>query len=170
MIEKVVVSMAQLNQTAGDLEGNFKRIAEAAEKAKHSDILVTPELSLCGYPPEDLLFLDSFLEDCAKKLNELVEYSTRFPKLHILAGYPLKEAGRLYNVVSVILNGKFSLLIERRIFPTTVFLMKNATSRRAEKTSARLMSEIRASASIFVKIFGSRKHLRKPKSRAHRFS
>ena len=41
MIEKVVVSMAQLNQTAGDLEGNFKRIAEAAEKAKHSDILVT---------------------------------------------------------------------------------------------------------------------------------
>ena len=104
MIEKVVVSMAQLNQTAGDLEGNFKRIAEAAEKAKHSDILVTPELSLCGYPPEDLLFLDSFLEDCAKKLNELVEYSTRFPKLHILAGYPLKEAGRLYNVVSVILN------------------------------------------------------------------
>ena len=55
MIEKVVVSMAQLNQTAGDLEGNFKRIAEAAEKAKHSDILVTPELSLCGYPPEDLL-------------------------------------------------------------------------------------------------------------------
>lgn len=52
--------MAQLNQTAGDLEGNFRRIAEAAEKAKHSDILVTPELSLCGYPPEDLLFLDSF--------------------------------------------------------------------------------------------------------------
>ena len=47
MIEKVVVSMAQLNQTAGDLEGNFKRIAEAAEKAKHSDILVTPEL-LCA--------------------------------------------------------------------------------------------------------------------------
>ena len=109
MIEKVVVSMAQLNQTVGDLEGNFKRIAEAAEKAKHSDILVTPELSLCGYPPEDLLFLDSFLEDCAKKLNELVEYSTRFPKLHILAGYPLKEAGRLYNVVSVILNGKILL-------------------------------------------------------------
>ena len=41
MNEKVVVSMAQLNQTAGDLEGNFRRIAEAAEKAKHSDILVT---------------------------------------------------------------------------------------------------------------------------------
>ena len=69
MNEKVVVSMAQLNQTAGDLEGNFRRIAEAAEKAKHSDILVTPELSLCGYPPEDLLFLDSFLEDCARKLK-----------------------------------------------------------------------------------------------------
>lgn len=170
MIEKVVVSMAQLNQTAGDLEGNFKRIAEAAEKAKHSDILVTPELSLCGYPPEDLLFLDSFLEDCAKKLNELVEYSTRFPKLHILAGYPLKEAGRLYNVVSVILNGKILLTYRKKNLPNYGVLMKNATSRRAEKTSARLMSEIRASASIFVKIFGSRKHLRKPKSRAHRFS
>ena len=169
MIEKVVVSMAQLNQTAGDLEGNFKRIAEAAEKAKHSNILVTPELSLCGYPPEDLLFLDSFLEDCAKKLNELVEYSTRFPKLHILAGYPLKEAGRLYNVVSVILNGKILLTYRKKNLPN-YGLMKNATSRRAEKTSARLMSEIRASASIFVKIFGSRKHLRKPKSRAHRFS
>ena len=116
MNEKVVVSMAQLNQTAGDLEGNFRRIAEAAEKAKHSDILVTPELSLCGYPPEDLLFLDSFLEDCARKLKELVEYSTRFPKLHILAGYPLKDFDRLYNVVSVILNGQI-LLIDPAFLP-----------------------------------------------------
>ena len=121
MIEKVVVSMAQLNKTAGDLEGNFKRIAEAAEKAKHSDILVTPELSLCGYPPEDLLFLDSFLEDCAKKLNELVEYSTRFPKLHILAGYPLKEAGRLYNRCSSFpsSNGE-ALAIKRTCAPCSL--------------------------------------------------
>ena len=46
MNEKVVVSMAQLNQTAGDLEGNFRRIAEAAEIAKHSDILVSSDLYL----------------------------------------------------------------------------------------------------------------------------
>ena len=52
MNEKVVVSMAQLNQTAGDLEGNFRRIAEAAEKAKHSDILVTPELSYAAIRPK----------------------------------------------------------------------------------------------------------------------
>lgn len=49
--------------------------------------------------------------------NELVEYSTRFPKLHILAGYPLKEAGRLYNVVSVILNGKILLTYRKKNLP-----------------------------------------------------
>ena len=59
MSSQIVVSMAQLDLTAGDLAGNRKKIIEAIEKSREADILVTPELSLSGYPPEDLLFLIS---------------------------------------------------------------------------------------------------------------
>lgn len=117
MSERIVVSMAQLNQTAGDLDGNYRRILEAVQAAEHSDILVTPELSLCGYPPEDLLLLDSFIEDCDKKLQELITKSVEFPHLRLIVGYPLKEGKKLYNAVSVIHEGNVLLTYRKQKLP-----------------------------------------------------
>lgn len=106
MSSQIVVSMAQLDLTAGDLAGNRKKIIEAIEKSREADILVTPELSLSGYPPEDLLFLPNFINDCKNSLDELVSMSTKWPRLHILVGLPLAEEGSLYNAVCVIKNGE----------------------------------------------------------------
>lgn len=117
MSEKVIVSMAQLNQTAGDLEGNYRRILEAAEQSQDADIVMTPELSLCGYPPEDLLFLDSFIEDCESYLNKLLTESSRFPNLYLLVGSPLKEKDKLYNAVFVIHNGSILLTYKKKNLP-----------------------------------------------------
>ena len=56
------VAIAQLNQTLGDLRGNAARIIDVVEAAARdgADLVVTPELSLCGYPPEDLLLRPAF--------------------------------------------------------------------------------------------------------------
>lgn len=117
MSNRIVVSMAQLDLTAGDLEGNRQKIIEAINKSLDADILVTPELSLCGYPPEDLLFLSDFVKDCKKSLDCLVSMSTQWPKLHILVGLPLACECKIYNTVCVINNGNILTTYRKQQLP-----------------------------------------------------
>jgi NAD+ synthase (glutamine-hydrolysing) len=62
MNSKVKVAVAQFNCTVGDFEGNGRKIVEAAARAADAgaDVLLTPELSIAGYPPEDLLLRRAF--------------------------------------------------------------------------------------------------------------
>jgi NAD+ synthase len=55
MIDRLRLALAQLNPVLGDLTGNIERIRQARAAANNADIVVTPELSVCGYPPEDLV-------------------------------------------------------------------------------------------------------------------
>jgi NAD+ synthase (glutamine-hydrolysing) len=59
MNNSVTVALAQLDLVVGDVKGNTERILETAVRARdelQADLVVFPELSICGYPPEDLLF------------------------------------------------------------------------------------------------------------------
>ena len=58
------IGMAQINTTVGDFTGNRQKIIEAIKLARSSgvDLLTFPELAVCGYPPEDLLFKPEFIE------------------------------------------------------------------------------------------------------------
>lgn len=60
------VALAQINATVGDLEGNARLIEAAARQAyvKGARLVATPELSLTGYPPEDLLLRPAFMDAC----------------------------------------------------------------------------------------------------------
>jgi predicted amidohydrolase len=60
------IAVAQFNATVGDLTGNVERIVEcaAAARARGAQVLLTPELALCGYPPEDLLLRPDFYRAC----------------------------------------------------------------------------------------------------------
>ncbi len=62
------LAIAQSNQVLGDLDGNARAIAAALAEAERGGarLLVTPELSLCGYPPEDLLLRPAFIDACAR--------------------------------------------------------------------------------------------------------
>ena len=64
------ISLAQINPTVGDIQSNCKLIVKHAKIAQNSDaeILITPELSICGYPPEDLLLNKDFIDECDKSL------------------------------------------------------------------------------------------------------
>ena len=67
------IAVAQFNATVGDLTGNVERILEcaAAARARGADVLLTPELALCGYPPEDLLLRPDFYRACKRALDDL---------------------------------------------------------------------------------------------------
>lgn len=86
----VLVALAQINCTVGDLVGNAARIVAAAREAHQAGarILVTPELSLTGYPPEDLLLRPAFVDATSRALDALVAELAAFPGLHVLIGHP----------------------------------------------------------------------------------
>src|SRR2546427_11254968 len=72
------VAIAQLDCVVGDMPGNAARILAAVDEARRggADLVVTPELSLCGYPPEDLLLRPAFLAACAGELERLAAQVT----------------------------------------------------------------------------------------------
>jgi NAD+ synthetase len=67
------IGLAQINTTVGDLEGNARLIADAAREleTRGADIVLTPELALTGYPPQDLLFLSDFVPASLRALEKI---------------------------------------------------------------------------------------------------
>jgi NAD+ synthase (glutamine-hydrolysing) len=107
MASHVRVAVAQINCTVGDFEGNSRRILEMAARASTSGarVLVTPELSLSGYPPEDLLLRRAFYEASDAALAQLAGKLLQFPELRVLVGHPLAREGRHYNAASLLAGG-----------------------------------------------------------------
>jgi NAD+ synthase (glutamine-hydrolysing) len=104
---RVRVAVAQINCTVGDFAGNRRRIVEAAAAAQRAgaDVLLTPELSLSGYPPEDLLLRGSFFQAADTALLQLTAELAQFAELRVVVGHPLAREGQRFNAASVLLRG-----------------------------------------------------------------
>jgi NAD+ synthase (glutamine-hydrolysing) len=107
MISHVRVAVAQINFTVGDLHGNVRKIVEFAGRAANAgaDVLVTTELALSGYPPEDLLLRRSFYEACDGALTRLAAELAQFRDLYVLVGHPLAREGQRFNAASLLRQG-----------------------------------------------------------------
>ena len=106
------VALAQINPVVGDLDFNIKKIIDATRECvkREVSLLVTPELSLTGYPPEDLMFRKEFLNEVEHKLETLAEViGKEAPNLTIVIGHPCFKAKEnlLYNSASVFTGCKF---------------------------------------------------------------
>lgn len=99
------IAIAQLNCVVGDLAGNVNQIIDSMQQAKAdgATMLLTPELSLCGYSPEDLLFRQDFLDACDQALLQL---SRVVKGITVLVGHPHQVGGHCYNAASVLEDGK----------------------------------------------------------------
>ena len=84
------VALAQINATVGDLAGNARLLVQAARQAYQQGALlvVSPELSLSGYPPEDLLLRPAFMSACAAALAALAAELSDCVGLHLVVGHP----------------------------------------------------------------------------------
>ena len=110
------ISLAQINPTVGDIQSNYKLIVKHAKIAQDSDaeILITPELSICGYPPEDLLLNNDFIKECN---DSLLKIAIKFPKLKIIVGHPRSSKGMLFNSASILYKGKIEATYDKQILP-----------------------------------------------------
>jgi len=103
-MHRLRVGMAQLNATVGDFGGNTKKILDAISEARPLgvDLLTFPELAICGYPPEDLLFKRSFIDENRRYLDKVVESSAG---LTIVVGF-VDAREDIYNAAAIIHNSK----------------------------------------------------------------
>ncbi len=101
----VRLGLAQINTTVGDLEGNRVKILEYLERARAEDvdIIAFPELTLTGYPPEDLVFRKDFLTATRDALDQII---TRVRDLVAIVGFVEEFEGRTHNAAAVICDGQ----------------------------------------------------------------
>jgi NAD+ synthase (glutamine-hydrolysing) len=110
------IAIAQINCVVGDLAGNVARILDFAQRARagSADVLVTPELALCGYPPEDLLLRDDFYRSCDGALREL---AARIAGVTVVVGHPHQVDRKRYNAASVIQDGRIIATYHKHTLP-----------------------------------------------------
>ncbi len=127
----VRIALAQFNATVGDLDGNARRIVECARQAHAAgaSLLVTPELALTGYPPEDLLLRPVFMQACAQALAGLALALQPFEGLSVVVGHPHQWGDRgdrrtrshavqqRFNAASVLAGGQVEATYCKRELP-----------------------------------------------------
>ncbi|MEL7068924.1 MAG: NAD+ synthase [Cyanobacteria bacterium J06581_3] len=119
------IAIAQINPTVGDLAGNAQRILDAAQQASDlgADLLLTPELSLCGYPPRDLLMRPSFIQKMKQQVAVLAKNLPR--GLSALVGIAednsvaaSKGEKPIFNSMALLQSGEITEVFHKRLLPT----------------------------------------------------
>ncbi len=110
------IGLGQLNPIVGDLQGNAEKMKQYYNRAleQHVDMLVFPELSICGYPPEDLLFKKHFLDDNLKAVEKL---ANDCPEISIIVGFAHLENNCRYNSAAVLRKGRIDRIYHKGLLP-----------------------------------------------------
>ncbi len=110
------IAIAQINCTVGDFSGNAAKIVEHAERAltAGASLLLTPELALTGYPPEDLLLRHDFYHACEAALLRL---ATALPDITVVVGHPAAVGDTHFNAASVLQGGRVVATYHKQCLP-----------------------------------------------------
>ena len=124
------VALLQFNPIVGDLAGNARQIIEQARLAyaNGARLVVTPEMALCGYPPEDLLLRPAFMDACDVQVQVLAQALADLPDLHLVLGHPVAGPGvdqrtrswsvpRWLNAASLVQGGAVRATYAKRELP-----------------------------------------------------
>lgn len=110
------IGLAQINATVGDMWGNGEIMARMIGSAKSEsvDLLVFPELCVCGYPPEDLLHKPKFIADNRSAMQALLGETQG---LTVIAGYAQGDKSKCFNAAAVLCNGKMQQIYQKGQLP-----------------------------------------------------
>ncbi len=114
--EPLKIDIAQFNPVVGDLKNNSRRIIDTALKAADSGVhlLIFPELALIGYPPEDLLLREGFIDQVEKKVDLILKQTPE--SIALIFGAPSREGTKLYNSAYLIQNKRLRIY-HKQILP-----------------------------------------------------
>ncbi len=136
------LALVQLNPIIGDLDGNAEKIFEVCKeiKSKEVGLVITPELSLIGYPPKDLLFNPRLYDEEKDVLNILSErLNNQCQNLSVLIGIaeptPDREVPKLYNSVVILEQGTWRIIARKQLLPTYDVFDEKRYFRSAENSS-----------------------------------
>jgi NAD+ synthase (glutamine-hydrolysing) len=115
LIPPLTLALAQIDSRVGDLEGNAARIAAHIERARDggAELVLFPELALTGYPPEDLLLKEHFLQAAREAIAEL---GREAEGIVALVGFP-ERADDVYNSLAVLADGSFQAAYRKSVLP-----------------------------------------------------
>jgi len=119
-MNRLRIAIAQINCIVGDFAGNAGLILAAAGQARllGADLLMTPELALSGYPPEDLLLRPDFYRAAERELRQLSQSAARLaPDLALLVGHPEEHAGQHFNAASLLRQGRIETTYRKHRLP-----------------------------------------------------
>lgn len=117
MTDQITVALAQLDLVVGDVAGNTDRILEYSARAHdelQADLVVFPELSICGYPPEDLLFHSGLRKRIDAALDTIRD-SVR--DIAVLVGFPDYQGDDIFNACAVFKDGEVLARYHKHILP-----------------------------------------------------
>jgi NAD+ synthase (glutamine-hydrolysing) len=126
------LGMAQINATVGDFSGNRRKILRAIEEARTegADLLTFPELAVCGYPPEDLLFKPQFIVENLKSLEKIIEASKG---IMLVVGF-VDASQDIYNAAAIIHDGKLLDTYHKTYLPNYGVFDENRYFRSGDKS------------------------------------
>ena len=112
----IKIALAQQDFPVGDMTGNLARAQEniASAHLRGADLILFPEMAICGYPPEDLLLRPGFLHRCHDVVDELVK---SVQDIDVVIGHPWAVAGERFNAVSWIRNGEVLGRYYKQVLP-----------------------------------------------------
>ncbi|MFZ4689935.1 MAG: NAD+ synthase [Polymorphobacter sp.] len=116
MTTTLAIALAQLNASVGGLDANADAILAARAQAPAADLLVTPELSVIGYPPEDLVLKPALVSAAMERVHRLAA-ATADGGPALLVGAPVAEHGKLHNAMFLLDGGKIAGITRKHDLP-----------------------------------------------------
>jgi NAD+ synthase (glutamine-hydrolysing) len=116
-MSSLIIALAQVNTYVGDIPGNTQKVIQFAQRAQvelAADAVIFPELTLTGYPPEDLLLRPSLDLRIERALAEIMAANL---SLVVIVGYPKRIEGKLFNMAGVIQAGKLVVEYAKQCLP-----------------------------------------------------
>ena len=113
--ETIRIALAQLNTVVGDFDGNVRQVLDALTHAKDvaADIVLFPELTVCGYPPEDLLFKPNFIAENRRRLQEIIPHTDG---ITAIVGF-VDADDDIFNAAAVLHNGELGGVYRKFLLP-----------------------------------------------------
>ena len=114
MADELRIALAQMNAVVGDIEGNAAKVEELAARAREAgaQLVVFPELTLTGYPPEDLLLKRGFLRRAQAALDGL-----EVSGITAAVGWPEEADGHVYNAAALVADGEVRAVYRKLLLP-----------------------------------------------------